>query len=153
MSPFTTPTKTMIFGLEDENTNRTPKTNLIPILPSTPYTTGSIAMQTAVTPAPVLIKEIVPEEVIEYSFEERRAAIKHHRHFSNQASSTHCVPAIKNHSSIGNFNPFDIKDSNLNMAAGIKDSNMNMDIQQGLYGRFDMLESLFFDKSLFEFDY
>ncbi|KAL7584874.1 hypothetical protein Lser_V15G43722 [Lactuca serriola] len=73
MSPFTTPTKTTIFGLEDENTNRTPKTNLIPILPSTPYTTGSIAMQTAVTPAPVLIKEIVPEEVIEYSFEERRA--------------------------------------------------------------------------------
>ena len=47
----------------------------------------------------------------------------------------------------------DIKDSNLNMAAGIKDSNMNMDIQQGLYGRFDKLESLFFDKSLFEFDY
>lgn len=73
MSPFTTPTKTTLFGLEDENTNRTPKTNLIPILPSTPYTTGSIAMQTAVTPAPVLIKEIVPEEVIEYSFEERRA--------------------------------------------------------------------------------
>nr|KAJ0217457.1 hypothetical protein LSAT_V11C300151780 [Lactuca sativa] len=118
MSPFTTPTKTTLFGLEDENTNRTPKTNLIPILPSTPYTTGSIAMQTAVTPAPVLIKEIVPEEVIEYSFEERRAgfvirnllhrvpAIKHHRHFNNQASSTHCVPAIKNHSSIGNFNPF-----------------------------------------------
>ncbi|CAI9265444.1 unnamed protein product [Lactuca saligna] len=61
-----------LFSL-DENTNRTPKTNLIPILPSTPYTTGSIAMQTAVTPAPVLIKEIVPEEVIEYSFEERRA--------------------------------------------------------------------------------
>ncbi|CAH1445646.1 unnamed protein product [Lactuca virosa] len=73
MSTFTTPTKTTIFGLEDENTNRTPKTNLIPILPSTPYTTGSIAMQTAVTPGPVLIKEIVPEEVIEYSFEERRA--------------------------------------------------------------------------------
>nr|KAJ0216917.1 hypothetical protein LSAT_V11C300132460 [Lactuca sativa] len=73
MSPFTTPIKTTIFGLHDENTNRTPKTNLIPILPSTPYTTGSIAMQTAVTPAPVLIKEIVPEEVIVYSFEERRA--------------------------------------------------------------------------------
>ncbi|KAJ9545763.1 hypothetical protein OSB04_025470 [Centaurea solstitialis] len=78
--PFTTPTKAAIFCLEDEN--RTPKTNMIPILPSTPFT----AMQMAMTPAPAAavpvsipfsdqIKEVVvnPEEIIEYSFEERRA--------------------------------------------------------------------------------
>ncbi|KAL4557150.1 hypothetical protein LXL04_035322 [Taraxacum kok-saghyz] len=75
ISAFTTPTKpTTMFNLEDEN--RTPKTNIIPVLPSTPY----MAMQTAVTPAPVLIKEMmmVPEEVIEYSFEERRAGFVVH---------------------------------------------------------------------------
>ncbi|KAI3508201.1 hypothetical protein L1887_23206 [Cichorium endivia] len=70
MSPFVTPTKTTMFGLEEEN--RTPKTNLIPILPSTPFT-SNVPMQTAVTPCPGLSKEMVCEEVIEYSFEERRA--------------------------------------------------------------------------------
>ncbi|XP_024971475.1 65-kDa microtubule-associated protein 3-like [Cynara cardunculus var. scolymus] len=74
-TPFTTPSKTATFVSEDEN--RTPKTNMIPILPSTPFT----AMQTAMTPAPPLsipysdqIKEVMkPEEIVEYSFEERRA--------------------------------------------------------------------------------
>ncbi|PWA85074.1 microtubule-associated protein, MAP65/Ase1/PRC1 [Artemisia annua] len=66
---FTTPTKpTTIFASEVEN--QTPQKHIIPtLLPSTPYT-PSAPMQTAMTPA---IKEMVPEEVIEYSFEERRA--------------------------------------------------------------------------------
>lgn len=63
---YTTPSKTAIFGSEDEN--RTPKTNMIPILPSTPFT----AMQTAMTPAAPLSIPI-KEEIVEYSFEERRA--------------------------------------------------------------------------------
>ena len=66
---FTTPTKpTTIFSSEVEN--QTPQKHIIPtLLPSTPYT-PSAPMQTTMTPA---IKEMVPEEVIEYSFEERRA--------------------------------------------------------------------------------
>ncbi|XP_071732195.1 65-kDa microtubule-associated protein 3-like [Rutidosis leptorrhynchoides] len=65
--PFTTPSKTSVFALEEEN-RTTPHKNIIPILPFTP----SAPMQTAMTPA---IKEMMvrEEEVIEYSFEERRA--------------------------------------------------------------------------------
>lgn len=68
-TPFTTPSKTSTFTLEDEN--RTPQKNIFQSLqPSTPFT-PSAPMQTAMTPA---IKEmVIPEEAIEYSFEERRA--------------------------------------------------------------------------------
>lgn len=75
-TPFTTPSKTLISATDDEN--RTPKTNMIPTIPCTPSTV-SVPMQTAMTPAlPVTglnpIKQMtIPEEVIEYSFEERRA--------------------------------------------------------------------------------
>ncbi|KAI3817929.1 hypothetical protein L1987_11729 [Smallanthus sonchifolius] len=73
-TPFTTPSKTLISATDDEN--KTPKINMIPTVPCT---TVSVPMQTAMTPAPPLmgvnqIKEMmIPEEVIEYSFEERRA--------------------------------------------------------------------------------
>ncbi|KAI3731268.1 hypothetical protein L1987_62456 [Smallanthus sonchifolius] len=75
-TPFTTPSKTLISATDDEN--KTPKTNMIPMVPCTPSTV-SVPMQTAMTPAPPLmgvnqIKQMtIPEEVIEYSFEERRA--------------------------------------------------------------------------------
>ncbi|XP_071711388.1 65-kDa microtubule-associated protein 3-like [Rutidosis leptorrhynchoides] len=67
--PFTTPSKTAVFGSEAEN--RTPPKKLIQMLPpSTPFT-PSAPMLTAMTP---VVKEMmVPEEeYIEYSFEERR---------------------------------------------------------------------------------
>ncbi|KVI04584.1 Microtubule-associated protein, MAP65/Ase1/PRC1 [Cynara cardunculus var. scolymus] len=73
-TPFITPSKITLSATEDEN--RTPKTNMIPLVPSTPSTV-SVPMQTVATPAPLdclnQIKETVPEEIIEYSFEERRA--------------------------------------------------------------------------------
>uniref|UniRef100_A0A2N9GG61 65-kDa microtubule-associated protein 3 n=1 Tax=Fagus sylvatica TaxID=28930 RepID=A0A2N9GG61_FAGSY len=69
---FTTPTKTTSV-LDDEN--RTPKAMPIPV-PTTPLTV-SVPMQTAMTPAPVSfatkVGEEIPEEQIEYSFEEIRA--------------------------------------------------------------------------------
>nr|GFD30081.1 65-kDa microtubule-associated protein 3-like [Tanacetum cinerariifolium] len=65
-TPLTTPCKTAISATQDEN--RTPKTNMIPMIPCTPSTV-SIPMQTAITPA---LKEMIPEGFIEYSFEERR---------------------------------------------------------------------------------
>lgn len=75
-TPFSTPSKT-IQPTEQENI-RTPQAMAIPV-PSTPSTV-SIPMQTAFTPAPAQ-KSITPailaagsvEDVIEYSFEERRA--------------------------------------------------------------------------------
>ncbi|KAI3735192.1 hypothetical protein L6452_14682 [Arctium lappa] len=73
-TPFTTPSKITLSATEDEN--RTPKTNMIPMVPCTPSTV-SVPMQTAITPAPLNClnqnKETIPEEIIEYSFEERRA--------------------------------------------------------------------------------
>ncbi|KAJ9553157.1 hypothetical protein OSB04_017202 [Centaurea solstitialis] len=73
-TPFTTPSKIPSSVTEDEN--RTPKTNMIPMIPCTPSTV-SVPMQTAMTPATVSclnqIKTTIPEEIIEYSFEERRA--------------------------------------------------------------------------------
>ncbi|KAI7751580.1 hypothetical protein M8C21_004146 [Ambrosia artemisiifolia] len=76
-TPLTTPSKTLISATDDEN--RTPKTNMIPMVPCTPSTV-SVPMQTAMTPAPPssmgvnqIKKMMVPEEIIEYSFEERRA--------------------------------------------------------------------------------
>lgn len=76
-TPFTTtttPSKITLSASEDEN--RTPKTNMIPMVPCTPSTV-SVPMQTAITPAPKNClnqnKETIPEEIIEYSFEERRA--------------------------------------------------------------------------------
>ncbi|XP_021683869.2 65-kDa microtubule-associated protein 3 isoform X6 [Hevea brasiliensis] len=67
----TTPLKTCVADEE----NRTPRVMPIPV--STPPSTLSVSMQTAMTPAPPLsygasAAEEVPEE-IEYSFEERRA--------------------------------------------------------------------------------
>ncbi|KAI7745389.1 hypothetical protein M8C21_011102 [Ambrosia artemisiifolia] len=59
------PSKSLVAATDAENRN--PKTNMIPMTPS-----GSVPMQTAVTPAPPL-KEMIPDEIIEYSFEERRA--------------------------------------------------------------------------------
>nr|XP_043639406.1 65-kDa microtubule-associated protein 3 [Erigeron canadensis] len=67
--PFTTPAKTTVSSMED-NENRTPKTNMIPTIPCTPSTV-SVPMQTIMTP--FLDKKSFPEEIIEYSFEERRA--------------------------------------------------------------------------------
>ncbi|XP_076930185.1 65-kDa microtubule-associated protein 3-like [Bidens hawaiensis] len=76
-TPFTTPSKTIISATDDEN--RTPKTHMIPTLPCTPSTV-SVPMQTVMTPAPTpltgvhqLKEMVIPEEVVEYSFEERRA--------------------------------------------------------------------------------
>ncbi|KAK9063242.1 hypothetical protein SSX86_017112 [Deinandra increscens subsp. villosa] len=75
-TPFATPSKTLTSATDEEN--RTPKTNMIPVVPCTPSTV-SVPMQTAMTPAAALmgmnqIKEMmIPEEIIEYSFEERRA--------------------------------------------------------------------------------
>lgn len=76
-TPFTTPSKTITSATDDEN--RTPKTHMIPAVPCTPSTV-SVPMQTVMTPAPTpltgvnQIKEmVIPEEVVEYSFEERRA--------------------------------------------------------------------------------
>ncbi|XP_071732686.1 65-kDa microtubule-associated protein 3-like [Rutidosis leptorrhynchoides] len=67
----TTPSKPVISATEDEN--RTPRTNMIPMVPCTPSTV-SVPMQTAMTPCLNPIKEmVIPEEIIEYSFEERRA--------------------------------------------------------------------------------
>ncbi|KAJ0764693.1 putative microtubule-associated protein, MAP65/Ase1/PRC1 [Helianthus annuus] len=72
-TPFTTPSKTLISATDDEN--RTPKTNMIPMVPCTP-STNSVPMQTAMTPAmgvDQIKKMMIPEEIVEYSFEERRA--------------------------------------------------------------------------------
>ncbi|KAF5795243.1 putative microtubule-associated protein, MAP65/Ase1/PRC1 [Helianthus annuus] len=76
-TPFTTPSKTLIISATDDE-NRTPKTNMIPMVPCTPSTI-SVPMQTAMTPAPASMgvdqikKMMIPEEIVEYSFEERRA--------------------------------------------------------------------------------
>ncbi|KAI4324904.1 hypothetical protein MLD38_030347 [Melastoma candidum] len=70
-SIFSTQSKTIIFADEE---NRTP----YPPCPTTPSTV-SIPMQTAITPVPNKLHQlhevvkIIPEEVIEYSFEEKRA--------------------------------------------------------------------------------
>lgn len=73
-TPFTTPSKPISSILDDEN--KTPKTNMIPMVPYTPSTV-SVPMQTSMTPClnnNNKIKEmVIPEEIIEYSFEERRA--------------------------------------------------------------------------------
>ncbi|KAI3517599.1 hypothetical protein L1887_16814 [Cichorium endivia] len=74
-TPFATPSKP-ITSVQDEE-NRTPKANMIPLVPCTPSTV-SVPMQTSMTPCMNTnnnqIKEMmVPEEIIEYSFEERRA--------------------------------------------------------------------------------
>ncbi|MFS7929617.1 putative microtubule-associated protein, MAP65/Ase1/PRC1 [Helianthus anomalus] len=63
-SPFVTPSKPKPTTTEEEN--RAPQKNIIPILPFTPCA----QMQTAMTPVKTMVHE---EEVIEYSFEERRA--------------------------------------------------------------------------------
>nr|GEY92111.1 65-kDa microtubule-associated protein 3-like [Tanacetum cinerariifolium] len=63
--PLTTPSKTTISATQDEN--RTPKTNMIPMIPCT-QSTVSILMQTAITPA--ALKEMIPKGFFEYSFEE-----------------------------------------------------------------------------------
>lgn len=73
--PFTAPLK-KISVATDEDQNMTPKAMSIPI-PSTPSTL-SVAMQTATTPAvapppPAFKAEEIPEDDVEYSFEERRA--------------------------------------------------------------------------------
>lgn len=76
-TPLTTPSKVDFSAIEEEEENRTPNRMMIP--PSTP-STAAIPMQTAMTPAPPVpayctnnpIKES-PEEMTEYSFEERRA--------------------------------------------------------------------------------
>lgn len=70
--PFSTPLK----KTTDEDQNMTPKAKPIPV-PSTPSTL-SVAMQTAVTPAAppptsAYKAEEIPEDNVEYSFEERRA--------------------------------------------------------------------------------
>ncbi|KAJ0538774.1 putative microtubule-associated protein, MAP65/Ase1/PRC1 [Helianthus annuus] len=73
-TPFTTPSKTLIISATDDE-NRTPKTNMIPMVPCTPSTI-SVPMQTAMTPAmgvDQIKKMMIPEEIVEYSFEERRA--------------------------------------------------------------------------------
>ncbi|KAL4574866.1 hypothetical protein LXL04_021706 [Taraxacum kok-saghyz] len=79
---FLTPSKPTLSSIPDEE-NTTPKTNLmLPLIPSTPSTL-SVPMQTMMTPClngnnnnnNNKIKEMmmVTEEVVEYSFEERRA--------------------------------------------------------------------------------
>ncbi|MFS7960801.1 putative microtubule-associated protein, MAP65/Ase1/PRC1 [Helianthus anomalus] len=73
-TPFTTPSKTLIISATDDE-NRTPKTNMIPMVPYTPSTI-SVPMQTAMTPSigvDQIKKMMIPEEIVEYSFEERRA--------------------------------------------------------------------------------
>ncbi|KAK9075286.1 hypothetical protein SSX86_003609 [Deinandra increscens subsp. villosa] len=69
-TPFVTPSKPTIYAATEEE-NRIPQKNIFPVLPFTP----SAQMQTAMTP---VIKGMIPEEeeVIEYSFEERRAGFK-----------------------------------------------------------------------------
>lgn len=64
-TPVVTPEKT----ISSVNENKTPKTMPIP-MPTTPVTV-SVAMQTAMTPAPPFVPHRAQE--IEYSFEERRA--------------------------------------------------------------------------------
>ncbi|XP_076889542.1 65-kDa microtubule-associated protein 3-like [Bidens hawaiensis] len=68
-TPFTTPSKTITSATDDEN--RTPKTHMIPTVPCTPSTV-SVPMQTVMTPL-TGVNQIIPEEIVEYSFEERRA--------------------------------------------------------------------------------
>lgn len=64
--PFVTPSKaTTALGEE----NKVPAKNIIPMLPFTP----SAQMQTTMTPAIKAMMIPEEEEVIEYSFEERRA--------------------------------------------------------------------------------
>ncbi|KAA0055122.1 hypothetical protein IC582_022085 [Cucumis melo] len=74
--PFTATPLKKISVATDEDQNMTPKAMSIPI-PSTPSTL-SVAMQTATTPAvapppPAFKAEEIPEDDVEYSFEERRA--------------------------------------------------------------------------------
>ncbi|KAM7491715.1 hypothetical protein LguiA_034636 [Lonicera macranthoides] len=76
-TPLTTPSKVVFPAIEKEEENRTPNKVMIP--PSTP-STAAIPMQTAMTPAPPVLAYCAnnpmkesPGEMIEYSFEERRA--------------------------------------------------------------------------------
>ncbi|XP_076944538.1 65-kDa microtubule-associated protein 3-like [Bidens hawaiensis] len=66
MIPMTTPSKSLMSAANDENRN--PKTNTIPVTPS-----GSVPMQTAMTPVVPVKEMMVHGAVIEYSFEEMRA--------------------------------------------------------------------------------
>ncbi|XP_023755578.1 65-kDa microtubule-associated protein 3 [Lactuca sativa] len=69
-TPFATPSKPTASLSVPDDENRTPKHNMIPMIPCTPSTV-SVPMQTSMTPC--LKEMLIPEEIIEYSFEERRA--------------------------------------------------------------------------------